>query len=148
MKVTKYNNYTEIEKALVQQKSKPGKCNDCRRVFVLDAGQGKLAVASLNCFQRMALWILKIFKVNYFQNVFGTKNIKIVSPRMLEKRINDEKILKSTEKTTQQAKPILPSPQKTPKHRLRKAVTIIAFILLQKLNPLPNRPKNLRVNLR
>lgn len=79
IRILKQDNINPTNSALLQQKCQEGKWYNWNRVFLLKSDKG-FTFVSLNIFQRMELCLLKIFKVNYFKNVFGTKNIKIVSP--------------------------------------------------------------------
>lgn len=101
----KCENFTLIDYKWIQE-SKQGKWNDWKRVYVIqDCTQEKnaegqppkdykrMAVVSLNCFERMFFWISQIFNVNYFQNVFKSKRIYLYPPNRLDAMISQHSLL-------------------------------------------------------
>lgn len=74
-----------VNNTLIQDWRK-GKCTDLKRTFLLlNPTDGKIAIVSLNIFERIVCVLQKIFcSRNYsqFEKVFKTKNIKIISTDM------------------------------------------------------------------
>ena len=66
-----------------------------RTFFIRNLTDGKIAIVSLDIFERIVCMLQKIFCRNYskFETVFKTKNIKIISPSDLkptEKKVDDQ----------------------------------------------------------
>lgn len=85
-----YDHVNLINAHQIEQWQK-GKWSDWQRVFVIESKiKGRVAVVSLNGFERFARLIQKIFCVDYFEKFFHAKDVQVLSPSQLKQ--SDQKV--------------------------------------------------------
>lgn len=92
MKIIKaYDGIELIDSNLVKE-CEIGSWHSWERIYIIQNDNGKIAVLSLNIFERI---LRLIFCINYFERVFNKKNVKVLSPKQLKS--TDSKVIQHRE---------------------------------------------------
>lgn len=94
MKIKRYDNLDSIPQKQ-KEKCKNRTCLKWKRKFLIgEKRTDKVAIVTLNFFQRILWTILKCLHINYFRNVFDSKIVRIISPdNLIEKKIEKQTVL-------------------------------------------------------